>query len=364
MQNTLLNQYEKQCQSGLIQSDLRQITAIAHLQRIFDDLMCAPVRRSLLHRIRKRRQIRGLYMYGGVGIGKTFLMDLFFHQLPFHQKWRLHFHAFMQFIHHELKALQGKKDPLKILAKELAKRYRVICFDEFIVNDIVDAMLLKNLLEALFSQGVCFVATSNTAPDDLYKHGLQRSAFIPAIALLKEHLEIIHLDSSQDYRLLQIRKSGVYFTPDNYDAHNKMERIFSMLVHDDDISVDPITINDRPINIIKCTSDIIWFDFNEICRVPRSQHDYLEIAKQYKIIFVSHIPVLPKDAKNTLTLFIKMIDVFYDAGIVVIFSAENAAELLGINNRHAADFARTESRMMEMQSEKYFSAKLSGVASF
>ncbi len=359
---TLIKYYEQQCRAGNIQPDDGQMAALTHFQKVLDELTTDNrSRHSLLRRIRKRKLVTGLYVYGGVGIGKTFLMDCFYQNLAFKEKWRIHFHAFMQYIHHELKHAQGKKNPLSDIAKSLAKKYRVICFDEFVVNDIVDAMLLRNLLQALFDNGVCLVATSNTAPNDLYKHGLQRASFLPAIVLLKTHTNVIHLDTKQDYRLMQLQQSGIYFTPDNHHAHTSMEKIFSLLVHDATIDVDPIMILDRPIKIVKRSPDIVWFNFIDICHVPRSQQDYLEITRKFKTVFISHVPVLQQDEKNTIALFIKMIDVFYDARIGVVFSAAAPAEMLGKHLAHVSDYARTQSRIIEMQSEKYFSYGLFNV---
>lgn len=353
---TLINYYEQQCRAGNIQPDDGQIAALTHFQKILDDLTSGNHNRhSLLNRMRKRKLVTGLYVYGGVGIGKTFLMDCFYHNIDFKEKWRIHFHAFMQFIHHELKHAEGKKNPLHDIAKSLAKQYRVICLDEFIVTDIVDAMLLRNLLQALFDNGVCLIATSNTAPDHLYKNGLQRASFIPAIALLKAHTSVIHLEAKQDYRLQQLKHSGVYFSPDDHDAHASMEKIFSLLVHDANIDVDPIVILGRPINIVKRSPDFVWFHFDDICHVPRSQQDYLEIARKFKTVFISHVPEFQQHDKNTIALFIKMIDVFYDARIGVVFSAAASADLLGRHLGHVAAYARTQSRIIEMQSEKYFS---------
>lgn len=346
----------------MIQSDQRQIEALSAFQRVADDLVHASHKaKSMFYRLRKRKLVRGLYVWGGVGIGKTYLMDCFYQHLPFNEKLRLHFHAFMQYIHRELKRYQGKKNPIDTIAKLLSKKYRVICFDEFVVTDIVDAMILKNLLEALFKYGVSFVATSNTAPDDLYKNGLQRSSFIPAIDILKSHTTVLHIDSAQDYRMMQLRKSGVFFTPDNDKSHAAMEKLFSLLTHDADIDVDPLILHGRRVNILKRTDHVVWFHFGDICSVPRSQHDFLEIAKSYKAVFISGIPVFPEHSKNTVTLFIKLIDVFYDARVPVIFSAAAPIEEIGKHLHHISAYARTQSRLQEMQTEKYFSQQIFNV---
>lgn len=358
----LITRYQQLCAEGQIQEDPRQIEALSHFQRVYDDLSHAHHRgKSLLHRFRKPVLVRGLYIWGGVGTGKTFLMDYFFQSLPFDAKLRLHFHAFMQYIHHELKQCEGMSDPLRKVANDLAKKYRIICFDEFVVTDIVDAMLLRKLLEALFSRGVCFVATSNTAPDDLYKNGLQRASFIPAITLLKKHMEVKDICSQQDYRLLQLHKSGVIFHPDDDKSHAAMEKIFSLLAHDADISVDPIVMHGRAIDVLKRTGKLVWFYFNDICHVPRSQDDYLSIVKNYKTVFISGIPIFDANDKNTITLFIKLIDVLYDARIPVVLSAAAPLHEIGKNLQHVAAYSRTASRLQEMRSEKYFSRQMLNV---
>ena len=349
---TLHEYYQQQCQQGMIQSDPEQLAALDAFQIVFDQLKNHHKSSGLL-RLRRPRAVKGLYVWGGVGIGKTLLMDCFFHCLPFQQKLRSHFHAFMQFVHQELKKHQGSVDPLQMIARDLSKKYRVICFDEFIVHDIVDAMLLARLLKALLQYGICFVTTSNTVPDELYKNGLQRTSFLPAIALINEHMSVVHVKSKQDYRMLQITRAGVFFTPDDTAAQSALENIFKVLTHGHEVSTVPLTLFDRSIPVVGRTDQIIWFAFNDICRPPRSQQDYLALAQQYKIILVNHVPLLSDRNKDVLQLFIRFIDVLYDAHVALILSAAGSIDAIFANAANVPEISRTKSRLMEMQSAKY-----------
>lgn len=335
--------YQQQCQQGNIQPDPEQLAALAAFQVVFDALQ--QKKSSGLLRLRKPKPVQGLYLWGGVGIGKTLLMDCFFNCLPFPQKLRLHFHAFMQKIHQELRQLQGSKNPMQIIAKDFAKKYRVICFDEFVVSDIVDAMLLARLLQALVQEGICFVTTSNSAPDDLYKNGLQRTSFLPAIDLIKQHMRVLHLASRQDYRLLQLKKTGVYFTPDDAKAEADMADAFERVTHGHELMTDPLIIHDREIPFIKRTHEVIWFDFNVLCNIPRSQQDYLALVAEYKIIFLSHVPVLNTQSKNNVHLFVRLIDVVYDAQTALICSAATEVSSIFAGLTSMPDAVRTESRL-------------------
>jgi cell division protein ZapE len=255
---------------------------------------------------------------------------------------RMHFHHFMQFIHQELKVHQGKKDPLSYIAADLARKNSILCFDEFIVNDIVDAMLLGRLFSLLFSKGVCLVTTSNVSPDDLYKNGLQRSLFLPAIALLKQCTKIQYVPAHQDYRLRHTQNNPLQDDED-------LERHFSLLTQHAVVSVDPIEICERTIPIIKKTHEVIWFDFNKICNIPRSQHDYLAIARQYHTVFISNLKVILPESYHSIHLFIHMVDVFYDAGVRLILCAALPIDHIYPQGRMATDFIRTRSRLIEMQ---------------
>lgn len=249
---TPISYYYEQCRQGFIVEDANQLFAMQHLERVFNELLAEREKRSgLLAFLRRPHLIKGVYLWGGVGIGKTFMMDCFYHCLPFPNKMRMHFHQFMQNIHQALTQHQGEKDPLQVIAKELSQKTLVLCFDEFFVSDITDAMLLGRLFKALFARGVCLVATSNSAPDDLYKYGLQRSQFLPAIAMLKQQTDVVHLASVIDYRLRHLKEAGVFYTPLNKKAEQNMEKSFEALTRGEKIETTPVTILDRQINVKK-----------------------------------------------------------------------------------------------------------------
>lgn len=353
---TPLESYLNKQATGIITPDEQQLYVMGQLQAIYFALVAEDKRRQhLLSRLRKPTLVRGLYLWGGVGIGKTLMMDCFYDCIPFKKKLRMHFHQFMQFIHDELKNQKGKKNPLALVAKSIARSAFLICLDEFIVKDIVDAMLLARVLEALFENGITIVTTSNTEPDQLYKNGLQRSSFLSAIRLIKQHLSVTHVASLKDYRLTFLKAAGIYYTPDDQHATELMEKTFDLLSHHQTINIESISIHGRSIPIVKRAGDTIWFDFNAICRPPRSQHDYLELAKQYRHVLISHVPVISEHAKDTISLFIRLVDVFYDAKIRLVLSAESAIDQLYTSGLLLSDFKRTQSRLIEMQSEQYFS---------
>ncbi len=352
---TPIDYYHQQCAAGLISEDQHQISALQYLQQIHAELLLEQKKRSsLLGRMRKPRLVPGLYMWGGVGIGKTFLMDCFYHSLPFPNKMRMHFHTFMQMVHCELREHQGKQNPLEVIAAKLAKKAMLICFDEFFVSDITDAMLLARLFKALFSQGVCLVATSNAHPDDLYKKGLQRQLFLPAIAMLKEKTTVLHVPAAIDYRLRQLKNAGVFYTPNDDNASENMEKCFAILAENTLVRCEPLEICGRLIQIKKQAGDIVWFDFDKICTVPRSQNDYLKIAGKFNTVFISDIPRIPSSANNMINLFIRLVDVFYDARVRLVFSAAAPIGEIYTHGYMATDYMRTCSRLIEMQSESYF----------
>lgn len=352
---TPIDYYRDQCAKNIIVEDPEQLALLAQFQWVYENLLTEHRRRKgIKSLLRKPRLVTGLYVWGGVGIGKTFLLDCFYHCLPFPQKMRMHFHSFMQMIHQKLKAYQGQKDPLQIIAKEISQKAMVLCFDELHVSDITDAMLLARLFKALFANGVTLVLTSNSKPDDLYKNGLQRSQFLPAIALLKQHTKVVHVPTLIDYRKLHLKQAGIFYTPHDQHAIEGMEKSFLLLANGHEISHEPIEIHGRKIEVKKRTDKIIWFDFNAICSVPRSQHDYLNLAKQFRTIFISDIPNIPPNAKNMILLFIRLIDVLYDARIRLIFSAASPVVDIYHSGSLLAEYGRTCSRLLEMQSEKYF----------
>lgn len=301
----------------------------------------------------RQTPVTGIYIWGGVGRGKTWLMDMFFDNLPFKQKLRLHFHHFMQTVHDQLSLLKGQRDPLKLIARNLARHTCVICLDEFHVDDITDAMLLRGLLDALFSEGVTLVATSNLPPDDLYKNGLQREQFLPAIALIKTFTNVIRLDSGIDYRLRLLEKADVWYTPLDDDTRNKLLTRFAELAPVADYKPENIFINYRDIQAELCADDLVWFDFNILCTSPRATADYIEIARRFHTVFLSNIPQLNEASDDKATRFINLIDEFYDRNIKLVASAAASPDKLYAGKQLAFEFQRTRSRLEEMRSHEY-----------
>lgn len=299
--------------------------------------------------------VKGLYFWGGVGRGKTYLMDNFFESLPFEEKMRAHFHRFMRRVHRELRLLDGVKNPLETVADNIAAEARVICFDEFFVADIADAMLLGGLLELLFARGVTLVATSNIAPDRLYENGLQRQRFLPAIALLNEHTRVIHVDGGVDYRLRTLEQAQLYHTPLDSSAEQAIEEAFNSLVPASGevrVSVD-ISIEGRKIPCRSVAEDVVWFDFDVICNIPRSQNDYIELAREFHAVLVANVCQMGRNNEDQARRFINLVDEFYDRNVKLVLSAEVPLPSLYSEGRLGFEFQRTRSRLLEMQSHEY-----------
>jgi cell division protein ZapE len=295
---------------------------------------------------------RGVYMYGGVGRGKSFLMDCFYGAVPIERKTRLHFHEFMREVHRELRDLQGTVNPLDVLGQRIAKRYKLICFDEFHVADITDAMILHRLLDALFANGVGFVTTSNFRPDDLYPGGLHRDRILPAIALLNQKLEVINVDNGTDYRRRTLEQVDLYHTPLSEQADAAMTDAFNRLAetHDE----DPVLhIEAREIRARRKAGGLVWFDFKTLCGGPRSQNDYLEIATQFHTVLLSDVPHMPVRMASEARRFTWLIDVLYDRRVKLMMSAEVEPELLYTEGPLSHEFPRTISRLKEMQSAEF-----------
>ena len=307
---------------------------------------------------RKRREkhgtkVRGLYLWGGVGRGKTFLMDLFFETLPITAKKRIHFHRMMGEVHNSRKRLGNVSDPLDKVAANIARETRVLCFDEFFVSDIGDAMILGRLLDGLFSRGVTLVATSNSRPDDLYKDGLQRQRFLPAIDSLNRHTEVLQLQGDLDYRLRLLEEAGTYLCPDDDAATRRLSFLFDESASSE-IRRDPhLDVNGREIPAYKCAKGIAWFKFEQICDGPRSQADYIEIARWYPTVIISGVPALDASLENQARRFIALVDEFYDRRVKLILSAKAEVDSLYRGDRLAFEFDRTASRLIEMQSTDY-----------
>ncbi|CEK11947.1 cell division protein ZapE [Legionella hackeliae] len=347
----VIQQYDAAVASGDIENDPIQRTVLESMQRLSDDLQLP--RRSWLNWLQKSSQPVGLYLYGPVGVGKTFLMDLFYEQVDEQQKARIHFHHFMQQIDGQLRRLQGQKDPLRRIAAELAKTIRLLCFDEFLVHDVADAMILAELLQALFAEGIVLVATSNTKPDDLYLNGLRRERFLPAIALIKTHCEVLFLGEKRDYRLGRESLHTAYLYPLNAQTMASITEQFAAISTSTITESGELIIQKRSIPFIKCSETAVWFDFNIICNMPRSQLDYLEIAERFDAVFVTNIPRL--GARDTVyaILLTHFVDVMYDRGIRVVMSAEVPLEQLYVEGEMSQSFKRTLSRLQEMQSVDY-----------
>lgn len=352
--------YRAALQSEGFSRDAAQEQAIQLLQDLYERL-CLPQSKhtGLLGKLRTAfgREIKpvpGLYFWGGVGRGKTFIMDIFYDSLPFEEKTRLHFHRFMRMIHRELRVFKGEKNPLEKIAEKLALQTRVLCLDEFFVTDITDAMILANLLQGLFDRGVTLVTTSNIEPDGLYKDGLQRARFLPAIELLKTHTRIVNVDSGVDYRLRALERVELYHYPLDGNCHEIMESNFLKLIADaNEIERNTsIEIENREIDAIGVCEDVIWFDFVQICEGPRSQNDYIEIAREFHTVLISCVPIFDK-RDDSARRFVNLIDEFYDRNVNVVLSAGAALGELYQSGRLSFEFQRTQSRLLEMQSKEY-----------
>lgn len=347
-------QYQHDLQDPSFHDDPSQANAICALQRLYQQLMRQAHRQTGLQKLfNKRKAIKGLYLWGGVGTGKSYLMNTFYNCLTFSQKKRLHFHEFMRQVHYDLAQLQGAKNPLDIVAKNWAKQCYVLCFDEFYVKDIADAMLLGNLLIALFKQGVCLVATSNRQPNDLYERGLQRERFLPAIKILIRNVKILKVDNAVDYRLEHIKPADVYFTPLAEQADQQMLQCFHYYAGNNMRSLRDIKINRRDIPSLRVAKQIVWFDFSALCEQALGSGDYLELAKKFAIIMISDIPALKGNKHNSVVRFINLIDVLYDKHSLLIASAQTSIQNLYQDQQWAFEFERTKSRLLEMSSEQY-----------
>ena len=346
--------YQKELQVRGFQSDPAQLRAIDALERCANEWAAYKEKRSnKLKKLINRPPIpRGVYMYGGVGRGKSFLMDCFFDAVPIKRKTRLHFHEFMREVHRELRELQGTVNPLDVLGKQISERYKLICFDEFHVADITDAMILHRLLDALFDNGVGFVTTSNFKPDDLYPNGMHRDRIMPAIALLNAELEVINVDNGTDYRRRTLEQVDLYHCPMGEQADAAMTDAFNRLAECPD--ENPVLhIEAREIKARRRAGGVVWFDFKEICGGPRSQNDYLEIATQFHTVLLSDVPYMPVRRAAEARRFTWLIDVLYDRRVKLILSAEVAPEALYTEGPMAHEFPRTVSRLNEMQSAEF-----------
>lgn len=343
--------------------DPAQERTVRALQDLYDRLVRNPpsmpgpglLQRLGLRSSREPRwpQVDGLYLWGDVGRGKTYLMDLFYETLPFPEKQRLHFHRFMQMVHRRLGELPEVQDPLARVAREFAWDTRVLCFDEFHVSDITDAMLLGGLLRGLFGHGVTLVATSNIPPRELYRDGLQREQFVPAIDLLEAHTRVLELDGDTDFRLRFLAQAELYHWPLDADGDQRLRQEFERLAPEKPVFDTEITVEGRPIPARGLADDTAWFEFTALCDGPRGQADYIELARSFHSVLVGNVPVLDESRENQARRFIALVDEFYDHGVKLILSADASPEALYQGNRLRFEFERTLSRLHEMQSHEY-----------
>jgi cell division protein ZapE len=354
---TVMEFYEHALSERGFSADPAQRAAVERLQRSYDEWVAFRARRSSgLKRLINRPEVpRGVYLWGGVGRGKSFLMDSFYLVVPVVRKTRVHFHEFMRDVHRQLDALKNVADPLDEVARAIAKKYRLICFDEFHVSDIADAMILYNLLTALFERGVSFVMTSNYQPDTLYPDGLHRDRMLPTIALLKEHLDVLNVDAGNDYRKRALEQVVVYHTPLSAEADRALRHAFAGVA--DTVDEAPrVHIEAREIRALRRAGGVIWFDFATLCGGPRSQNDYLEIASRFHTVVLSGIPAMSAGMSSEARRFTWLIDVFYDHKIKLLMSAAVPPDELYTQGMLANEFHRTVSRIIEMQSRAYMDA--------
>ena len=362
-----LEKYNQDLQREDFQYDQAQENAVKHLQRLYEDLQnkSLPVTgfKKVLNRWKRvvaktqPQTIQGLYFWGGVGRGKTYLVDTFYDCLPFNSKMRVHFHRFMHRVHQELKTLAGQADPLKIVAKRFADETCIICFDEFFVSDITDAMILATLFEELFAQHVTLVATSNIIPDELYRNGLQRARFLPAIALINQYCDVVNVDSGIDYRLRTLEQAEIYHHPLDQQASKNLYKYFTQLAVDEGKMGVEIDINNRGLVTIEESDGVVHFEFSVLCESARSQSDYMELSRIYHTVLLANVRQMNGDSDDVARRFIALVDEFYERRVKLIISAEVAMEQLYAHGRLEFEFKRCLSRLQEMQSHDYLATE-------
>lgn len=338
-------------------ADAAQQAAAERLQRMYDEFVAYKAQRSnrLKKLINHPPVPRGVWLYGGVGRGKSFLMDCFYSTVPVVRKTRLHFHEFMRGVHRSLQDLKGRPDPLDAVGARAARRYRLICFDEFHVSDIADAMILERLLRALFAHGVTFVMTSNYRPDQLYPDGLHRDRILPAIELLEANLDVVRVEAGVDYRCLSMADVHAYLTPLGAATDRALRETFVRLAEARDEDAR-LMIEHRELRALRRAGGVVWFDFRTLCGGPRSQNDYLEIASQFHTVILSGVPRMSAAMASEARRFMWLVDVLYDRRINLIVSAECPPEEIYTEGAMANEFQRTVSRIVEMQSHEYLLA--------
>jgi len=357
---TPLERYQADLEREDFSHDPAQEQAVRLLQDLYDRLVASPPARggllsAIVRRVRREpvEPEIGLYFWGGVGRGKTYLVDTFYECLPFERKLRVHFHRFMQRVHAELTSLDGEKNPLEIVADRLAEEARVVCFDEFFVTDIGDAMILGGLMEALFARGVTLVATSNIEPEHLYENGLQRQRFLPAIALVEKYTKVVNIDAGIDYRLRTLQQAELYHYPLDEGADKSLEDSFNRLAVEVGKNWERIEINKRFLTCRRFAEGVAWFDFAELCDGPRSQNDYIELARIFNAVLISGVPEFTSAIDDQARRFVNLVNEFYDRNVKLVLAAERPLLELYAGGSLGFEFQLTVSRLQEMQSYDY-----------
>lgn len=350
-------QYKLMLQSSELHYDATQEAVVGHLDLLYSKIMERKSHPSLFQRLFRPHRTKGLYLWGGVGCGKTHLMDMFYGSIKKRRRLRLHFHRFMQKIHESLMRYEGYKNPLKKVAAEIALESEIICFDDFFVEEIGDAMILSKLFRELLSRGVLLVVTSNIAPDKLYENGLQRGLFLPAIALIKKHCKILEMTAGQDYRLLTLKKNKLYHCPANKLSEKHMDHEFDLLAPEKGNRGQIIEVEGRELWTRRMADDVVWFNFADLCEGPRSQSDYLHLALEFHAILLSNVPQMNASQDAAARRFIYLIDVLYDHRVKMVISADATPHELYTGTQLRNIFIRASSRLIEMQSVEYLSCK-------
>jgi cell division protein ZapE len=359
--NSVRERYERELAARHYAQDPAQSAVVDRLDALCARLV-AESRPNVIERMRLllaprhngTRDTRGIYLWGGVGRGKTWLMDLFYASVPIRAKRRSHFHHFMRDIHAQLRSLSGRSEPLELIARRMARNTRLLCLDELFVSDIADAMLLGGLFEALLRYGLMLVITSNSPPGELYRDGLQRARFLPAIALLEGELEVIALEGGVDYRLRQLRRQPIYLDSHSPATASQLQNLFEQLAPQHGDTGTNLRISGRWLQALRRRGDVVWFQFSTLCEGARSQEDYVEIAHEYRTVLLSDVPVFSMPQQDDAARrFIALLDEFYDQGVKLIVSAAAAPEALYRGERLQFEFRRAASRLVEMQTEDY-----------
>jgi len=350
--------YAQAIASGQFMPDDAQAQAVHELDRVWQELIQRfKASKKAFRRFRRQTSPKGVYMWGGVGRGKTWLMDQFFESIPFRRKMRMHFHHFMQHVHRELNKLSGQRNPLDQVADQIYQQAVVICFDEFFVSNVTDAMILSELFQKLFTRGITLVATSNIAPDGLYKNGIHRDRFIPTIEMVKKHCVVLNVDAGVDYRLRVLKQAQLFKHPLTHEHKLWIAQRFTALTQTQTQSQEPIIINNRIVETIGHTEDVLWCEYSELCLKPRSPADFIEIANIYNTVLVSNVPHLTDYLSEGTRRFIYLVDEFYDRGVKLLLTSEDSIIDIYQGEKLAFEIERTRSRLLEMQSDDYLNSE-------